>query len=182
MVVAQSIRDGSSLTAIEVLFTEHVDSVFNVGYRMTWSRADAQDVTQNTFLKALTHLDQLDDPSKARAWLVAIAYREGLMMLRRQRELPTDPADLAALGGRDRDPVDVVLRGELASMINAAIDRLNDCVANRFCAPGRRGIATCGSRQNPRHRRLCLEDADRTSARAASPRTERTDLTWTALN
>jgi DNA-directed RNA polymerase specialized sigma24 family protein len=109
----------------ELLFNEHVDSVFTVVRRMTWNRADAQDVTQNTFVRALTRIHQLDDPGKARPWLLSIAYREGLMALRRRREFPTDPSAIPDLCSTDPDPVDMVLRREFASIIGAAIDELS---------------------------------------------------------
>ena len=35
------------------MFATNADSVFNVAYRIVWNRADAQDVVQNTFIKAL---------------------------------------------------------------------------------------------------------------------------------
>jgi RNA polymerase sigma factor (sigma-70 family) len=51
--------------------------------------ADAEDAVQNTWLRAFEHLDELRDPDRASSWLVTIARRECLKVMRSgRREVP----------------------------------------------------------------------------------------------
>lgn len=64
----------------------------------------AEDVVQESLLRAWRGLDGLQDESKARQWLVTIVRREFLRHRERQREEPTDPVDLEAIAGDEVDP------------------------------------------------------------------------------
>jgi RNA polymerase sigma-70 factor (ECF subfamily) len=55
--------------------------LYRYAYRLTGSVADAEDITQTTFLAAHSKWDQLEDESKAKSWLFTIArnaYLKGL--------------------------------------------------------------------------------------------------------
>ena len=53
------------------------------------SGPDAEDVVQNTWLRAFEHLDDVRDPARVSSWLVTIARRECLKALRSgRREVP----------------------------------------------------------------------------------------------
>lgn len=106
------------------LFSAHVDSVFNVAYRVTWNRADAEDVLQSSFLKAVVHHGQLDDPSRERAWVLQVAYREAIAVLRRRRELPIDPTGLPDAPCAAPPPDEAVMISDLARMISEAFERM----------------------------------------------------------
>jgi RNA polymerase sigma factor (sigma-70 family) len=59
------------------------------GFRL--NGADAEDVTQATWLRLLRSIDRIEDPAALKAWLVTTARRESLRSLQgRTRELPTD--------------------------------------------------------------------------------------------
>ncbi len=105
---------------VEELFEDHLDAVFNVAYRVVWSRDDAEDIVQATFLKAATRLGQLRADDRVRPWLLQIAYREGLGVLRGRRDVPTDPADLPEIASSETGPADRVLAAELVSILEEA--------------------------------------------------------------
>jgi RNA polymerase sigma-70 factor, ECF subfamily len=72
-----------------------------------WLSRDPQvseDVVQESLMRAWRGLEGLQDEGKARQWLVTIVRREFLRHLERQREEPTDPADLEAIAGDEADP------------------------------------------------------------------------------
>jgi len=114
------------ITRLEPLFLAHVDASFNVAHRVLWNRADAEDVVQNTFVKAATRLDQLSDVSKARPWLLQIAYREAIALLRKRRETPTDPAELPDQPSNVRGPADAAVDAELARRISGALAGMDE--------------------------------------------------------
>lgn len=66
-----------------------------------FSHEDANDVLQNTFIKAWTHLDDFRNESKFGTWLHRIAINESLDFIRRQKEVVTlDPAVKADLSSK----------------------------------------------------------------------------------
>jgi RNA polymerase sigma-70 factor, ECF subfamily len=59
--------------------------VFRMAKQITQNDEDAEDVLQETFLKAYSHLDDFQGNSKFYTWLVRIAVNEALMKLRKRR-------------------------------------------------------------------------------------------------
>lgn len=73
------------------LVDEHHAAVYRYAYRLTGVAADAEDLTQQTFLQAQENLAQLRDPQRACPWLLAIT-RNGYLRERR-RHLPVAECD-----------------------------------------------------------------------------------------
>ena len=70
--------------------------IYRLGLRMLGNEQDAEDVLQNTFLSALTHLANFEGRSSVLTWLYRIAVNEALMVLRRGRpEVNIDDNDLS---------------------------------------------------------------------------------------
>lgn len=65
--------------------------VYNYLYQMTRNAHDAEDLTQDTFLKAYRGLWRCNHPDQFVAWLLTIARRTGLNHFRAAR--PTEPID-----------------------------------------------------------------------------------------
>ena len=63
--------------------SEHLRRIFIQIYRVVGNAADAQDLTQETFIKALQHRDQIRDEQKAAHWLSRIATNTAIDFLRR---------------------------------------------------------------------------------------------------
>jgi RNA polymerase sigma-70 factor (ECF subfamily) len=76
---------GGNRQAFEVLVERHQQRVFFVARRMTGRREDAEDVVQQTFQKAFTHLRKFEERSTFSTWLTRIAINEALMLLRKRR-------------------------------------------------------------------------------------------------
>ena len=117
-------RVESLIARLEGIFTEHLDAVFNVAYRTVWNRADAEDVVQATFLKVATRLDHLDDVDRERPWLLQIAYREAIAVIRRRRDLPTPPDAIPEVAAPEAGPEEVAAASEMAQIITAALAAL----------------------------------------------------------
>ena len=81
-------------------------------------------MTQTTFVKALTRWDQLRDTSRARPWLLQIAYREALTVLRRRRERPLDPSTLPETIDSDPGPEAAALATDVARLVHLALGRM----------------------------------------------------------
>jgi len=71
-------------------------AVYRLAYARTGSRADAEDVMQETFLRLLTARPKLKDDDHARAWLLRVAAQRSadhFRALRRRREAPLTEAE-----------------------------------------------------------------------------------------
>lgn len=76
--------DTDPRAAVARLFDEHRAFLWSLGYRLTGNAADADDIVQETFVRALTHPPtDLDRPW--RPWLVQVALNLGRDLLRRRR-------------------------------------------------------------------------------------------------
>src|SRR6185437_6859667 len=63
--------------------SDHLRRIFVQIYRIVGNVADAQDLTQETFIKALGRQDQLKDEQKAAHWLSRIATNTAIDFMRR---------------------------------------------------------------------------------------------------
>jgi RNA polymerase sigma-70 factor (ECF subfamily) len=76
---------GGDVGAYDALVRKYERQVFRIAQHITQNREDAEDVTQDAFLKAYEKLEQFQGNSKFYTWLVRIAVNESLMRLRKRR-------------------------------------------------------------------------------------------------
>lgn len=76
--LALNARDGSE-TDFNELVDRYTSMVYRIGYGITGSAQEAEDIVQETFLKAFKHLDSFS-PSRAsfKTWLLAIARNQSI--------------------------------------------------------------------------------------------------------
>jgi len=110
------------------LIAENMRRVFLVIYRMVGNVADAQDLTQEAFIKALQRQDQLKDPERAAQWLSRIASNTAIDFLRRHGRVNFCEIDEVAepLTSHAPSPEQEVLRGERREMLDAGLRRLTE--------------------------------------------------------
>lgn len=87
--------------AEEVVYRRHAPAVLGVARRLLANQAEAEDVTQDTFVTAFEIWSQLRDPQRLRQWLLQIAVRKVHRVFRRRRLL-------RALGFGGPDDVDTL--------------------------------------------------------------------------
>jgi RNA polymerase sigma-70 factor (ECF subfamily) len=73
--------------AQERFVNEHMRRIFRQIFRLVGNVQDAQDLTQEAFIKALQRQDQLKDDDKAAHWLSRIATNTALDFLRRHKRV-----------------------------------------------------------------------------------------------
>ena len=77
--------------ALDDLYRHHVGEVYRYTYAVLGNHADAEDVTQTTFVNALRALERGESPQNASAWLVAIAQN---VVRQRWRQAASRPAEV----------------------------------------------------------------------------------------
>jgi RNA polymerase sigma-70 factor (ECF subfamily) len=108
--------------------------IYRLGLKMLGNPQDAEDVLQNTFLNALTHLADFQGRSSLSTWLYRIASNEALMLMRRKKpafnieDVQTEDSDEGLMPEIFVDwsllPEDELLTGESKSAIDRAIASL----------------------------------------------------------
>lgn len=122
--------------AFEAEALASLDSLYRAALRLTRVPADAEDLVQETYLKAFRAADQFKPGTNLRAWLFTILHNSALNRARdRARdtvsadsELVDRAADAAPPGGASagtaQTPESLLLRETLAPELQAAIDAL----------------------------------------------------------
>jgi RNA polymerase sigma-70 factor, ECF subfamily len=96
-------RDGD-VRAFETIYRRHSPSVYGLCLRLARNAAEAQDCTQETFIRAWRRLAEFRGDSKLATWLHRIAVNE---VLGRKRKAATEQRHLAAVDNASttsRDP------------------------------------------------------------------------------
>lgn len=111
----------NDMIALGELFTEFGDLVYRAALRLTGSRSDAEDVTQEVFVRLPGALRGFTGTAASfPAWIRRVAVRQALMQLRggrRRREVSVD--GVASLMARTDNALDRM-------SIDSALDRLSD--------------------------------------------------------
>jgi len=84
---------GGDELAFETIVKRHWQRISAVALRYTRSREDAEDIVQQTFHKAFSHLQGFEGRSSFSTWLTSIVINQALMLLRRRRALREVPID-----------------------------------------------------------------------------------------
>jgi RNA polymerase sigma-70 factor (ECF subfamily) len=79
--------------AFSELVNRYERKIYRLAKNITRNDEDAEDVLQDAFLKAYTHLDNFKGDSKFYTWIVRIAVNEALMRLRKRKTDRTVPLD-----------------------------------------------------------------------------------------
>jgi RNA polymerase sigma-70 factor, ECF subfamily len=130
--IAQS-REGDA-EAYGQLVRRYQSKIFRLAQHITQNREDAEDVLQETFLKAYEHLDQFQGNSKFYTWIVRIAVNQSLMKLRRRKNDKSVSMDDAIDTGEDmivreiaawdENPEERLSREEIGGILDSAIESL----------------------------------------------------------
>jgi RNA polymerase sigma factor (sigma-70 family) len=112
------------------LVTRYQGHVYGLAYSLVNHWTDAQDIAQETFIRAYANIDQLNDPDRFPAWLRRITFSVAMNWIKSFRpklyESIDGKVDLDKLEIPDfrTDPYNAVERRELARAVIGAIDSL----------------------------------------------------------
>lgn len=119
-------RAGES-SAWDALVARHGGRVWAVARAHRLSAADAEDVSQVTWLRLVTHLGTLRDPERVGAWLATTARHECLRIIARGgRQVPVgDDEELEPADAERPGPDAALLRSERDAALWAALAQLS---------------------------------------------------------
>jgi len=80
--------DNGDKQAFDALVQRHIKSIYNFAFRMSGNEADAEDITQITFVNAWSKLHTFSRGTNFKSWLFAIAHNAAIDVLRKKRDIP----------------------------------------------------------------------------------------------
>lgn len=105
------------------------DSVFNLCYRMLGERTEAEDASQETFLRAYLNLQRYDPSRSMKTWLLSIASNHCIDRLRRRRlvwlSLEEPLPNNLALASDAPDPEESTLLRERSEKVQGLLTQLS---------------------------------------------------------
>jgi RNA polymerase sigma-70 factor (ECF subfamily) len=124
-------RPATDGPAFEAEALSYVDSLYGTALRLTRRRADAEDLVQETYLKAFRSADQFEPGTNLKAWLFTILHNS---FRNRLRHAVRDPVYVdseiveRATSGRSglETPESLLMRATLDADLQAALDALPD--------------------------------------------------------
>ncbi|WKD59504.1 RNA polymerase sigma factor SigE [Corynebacterium caspium] len=107
------------------LVAEHADSVYRLAYRLSGNQHDAEDLTQETFMRVFRSL-QLYKAGSFRGWLHRITTNLFLDMVRHRQTIRMEslPEDYDRVPGTDMTPEETYNVKHLAPALQQALDQL----------------------------------------------------------
>ena len=126
--------------AFRTLVERHSRSVFRLAYRMTGNEQDAEDVVQETFLRAFKQLNHYESRSSFSTWLYRIASNYSLDLIR-MRKRHDDKRENDSEEGRsvldtvaEPSPAQdrLVFGRQVQQRVSAAMDELSDLERSAF--------------------------------------------------
>jgi RNA polymerase sigma-70 factor, ECF subfamily len=124
-------REGDS-EAFRLLVERHSRPIFRVAYRMTGNEHDADDVVQETFLRAYRQISRFEERANFGTWLHRIAINCSLDLLRargrhdKHHIQESEEGEMSrTIETTDPQPDRLLLSAELQKHVLAALERLS---------------------------------------------------------
>jgi len=119
--------------ALEIILSRYLKPIYGFIYRYVGSGQDAEDVTQEVFIKAWRNLKKFDQQKSFKTWIFSIAKNTVLDFLKKKKTIPfsefeneegenmineiiADPSPL---------PQELLEKADMAQVLNAAIEKLS---------------------------------------------------------
>ena len=126
--------------AYRTLVDRHSRALFRLAFRMTGNQQDAEDVVQESFLRAYKQLAKFDERASFGTWLYRIAVNCSLDLVRSRKRrnenfAPVDPEmedPVLSLPSHDPTPDRMAMSGEVRDRVASALDELSPSERTAF--------------------------------------------------
>ena len=112
--------------AVETLVREHARFVYKVAYSVLRNHHDAEDATQETFIRVMRHAAKVAQMPDQRPWLARVAWRIAVDRIRQRGTQPLDDAaqTLEQLRSAGPGAEQVVIGQQMVSLLERLVERL----------------------------------------------------------
>ncbi|WP_066758405.1 RNA polymerase sigma factor [Crocinitomix algicola] len=130
--IIQSVLKGNH-SAFSEIVKAHKDLVFGLSLKISQSQNDAEEISQETFIKIFQQLASFRGQSKLSTWIYRITYFTAINYLKKHKKFVAEPLELESQHPQVKS-FDSLSHDEQKRYINKALNRLN---------PQERAIITC---------------------------------------
>lgn len=118
--------------SLEVLILTYLKPIYNFSYRYVGNTQDAEDVTQEVFIKAWRNIKKFDQRKSFKTWLFSIAKNSCIDFLKKKRSIPfskfeneeSKNALTETLADPSPFPQELLERAETSLVLNSAMKKL----------------------------------------------------------
>jgi RNA polymerase sigma-70 factor (ECF subfamily) len=144
--VIRQVLDGNT-AMFELLMRRYNERVYRAARAIVRDEQEAEDVMQQAYVNAFTHLRQFNGTARFSTWLTRIAINESLARVRRRGSFETFDDDLSSVETEmsrtpPENPERQAFTGELRALLEWAIDHLPDGMREVFVLREVEGLST----------------------------------------
>lgn len=119
--------------SLEVLILTYLKPIYSFTYRYVGSARDAEDITQEVFVKVWRHLKRFDQSKSFKTWVFAIAKNTAIDFLRKKKAIPFSDFDTESGGNIIADtvadaaklPQEIFKQKEITQTLESAMTELS---------------------------------------------------------
>lgn len=131
--------------SLEILFSRYTRSIYSFIYRYIGASKDAEDVSQEVFVKAWRNLKKFDQGKSFKTWIFSIAKNSAIDFLKKKKAIPFSAFSTrgvfprrihlgrrSVLGGENENfvdtsplPPELFEKAEIAQILNTALEKLS---------------------------------------------------------
>ena len=142
----QQVLDGNN-AMFELLMRRYNERVYRAARSIVRDEQEAEDVMQQAYVNAFTHLRQFNGSAQFSTWLTRIAINEALARVRRRGRYETFDEDMSNVepfmsSNPAQSPERQAFAGELRGLLEWAIDSLPDGMREVFVLREVEGLST----------------------------------------
>jgi len=115
----------------------YIDSLYNTAYRMARNAEDAEDLVQETYLKAYRYYDKFEEGTNFKAWIFKILKNSFINLYRKKQRVPPqsefgeieesfESSVLDGFGDRIKSPEDELMANVLDEDVQKSLEKLPD--------------------------------------------------------
>lgn len=144
--IVRQVLDGNT-AMFELLMRRYNERIYRAARAIVRDEEEAEDIMQQAYVNAYTHLRQFNGSARFSTWLTTIAVNESLARLRRRGRFEaldderTNVQPLMMRASAD-DPEHLAFAGELRHLLEWAVDTLPDGTREVFVLRDVEGLST----------------------------------------
>lgn len=145
--VVERVRGGET-ALFEVIMRRYNQRLFRISRSILGNDAEAEDVTQDTYVRSYLHLDQFAGRATFSTWITKIAVHEALARLRKRQRFVRIDAETESTEGhvslesKTPSPEQEVLTHTMRIVLETAVDKLPETYRSVFVLREIEGMST----------------------------------------
>ncbi len=139
--VVARVRAGDT-PLFELLMRRHNQRLYRAARSILHDEAEVEDVLQEAYVSAFTHLDQFQGLARFSTWLTRIAVHEALRRSKHKRRFIGSEEVVDKLESPEAGPEKRAFHGELRQILEASIDRVPEGYRTVFILREVEGLST----------------------------------------